>query len=361
MSKPNNMKTNIPVLRLASHQLSGNRLKAPAEVVAWAGAVQAQDFGMAKWAIGVRLPGSTEKAVEEAFNRGEVLRTHVLRPTWHFVTPKNIRWMLALSADKIKASARSRDRDLEITETLYSRTNRLIEKALEGNCHLTREDVACVLENANIRTDTARMTHFLMRAEVESIVCSGRLKGKTHTYALLDERVSPDPALHREEALARLAGIYFTSHSPATLQDFAWWSGLSQTEAQNGLDTVQADLLAEKKNGLTYYRPANTFARKQEAPAQVHLLPAFDEYIIAYRDRLAVLPAENYAGAISSNGIFRPVILINGIVAGLWKRTASKHQPLELNFLTPPDAVAESLIRQAADRYLTFRTETNKY
>ncbi|MDR1336794.1 MAG: winged helix DNA-binding domain-containing protein [Tannerella sp.] len=359
MMKSGYTKTNIPALRLTGHQLSGSKLKTPGEVVAWAGAVQAQEFGMAKWAIGVRLPDSTEATVVEAFNRGDILRTHVLRPTWHFVTPENIRWMLALSADRIKASARSRDRDLEITETLYSRTGRLIEKALEGNRHLTREDVACVLEKANIRTDPARMTHFLMRAEVEGIVCSGRLQGKTHTYALLDGRAAPAPALHREEALVRLAGIYFTSHSPATLQDFAWWSGLSQTEAQSGLSAVQADLLAEKTNGLTYYRPASTSACTRETPAQAHLLPAFDEYIIAYRDRGAVLPAENYAGVISSNGIFRPVILVNGIVAGLWKRTASRRRPLELNSFTPPDAFAESLIRQAASRYLSFRTETN--
>jgi hypothetical protein len=260
MMKSDYTEMNIPALRLTGHQLSGSRLKTPAEVVAWAGAVQAQDFGMAKWAIGVRLPDSTEAAVEEAFNRGDVLRTHVMRPTWHFVTPENIRWMLALSAGRIKASARSRDRDLEITETLYSRTGRLIEKALEGNRHLTREDVGHMLENANIRTDAARLTHFLMRAEVEGIVCSGRMKGKTHTYALLDERAAPTPALHREEALARLAGIYFASHSPATLQDFAWWSGLSQKEAQNGLNAVQADLFAEKTDGLTYYRPASTVA-----------------------------------------------------------------------------------------------------
>jgi hypothetical protein len=360
MSKPNYTKKNIPALRMANHQLADSKLKTPAEVVAWAGAVQAQDFGMAKWAIGVRLPDSTEAMVEEAFNRGDVLRTHVMRPTWHFVTPENIRWMLALSADRIKASARSRDRDLEITETLYFQTNRLIEKTLEGDRHLTREDVARVLEKANIRTDTARLTHFLMRAEVEGVVCSGRLKGKMHTYALLDERVAPAIALHREEALAQLAGIYFASHSPATLQDFAWWSGLSQTEAQNGLNAVQVDLFAEKMNGLTYYRSANISAYTREVPAQAHLLPAFDEYIIAYRDRGAVLPAENYAGVISSNGIFRPVILVNGTVAGLWKRTASKRQPLELNSFTPPDALTESLIRQAADRYLAFRTETDK-
>jgi hypothetical protein len=349
-----NQKINIPLRRLASHQLSGSRPATPAEVAAWAGAMQAQDFGMAKWAIGIRLPDSTNAGVQEAFDRGDLLRTHVLRPTWHFVTPENIRWMLTLSADKIKASARSRDRDLEITETLYSRTNRLIEKALEGNRSLAREDVARMLEQANIRTNPARMTHFLMRAEVEGLVCSGPMQGKTHTYALLDERAAPTPALHRDEALARLAGIYFASRSPATLHDFAWWSGLSQTEAKTGLNAVRPELLAEQTNGSTYYHPAHTSDGPQQAPPQAHLLPAFDEYIIAYRDRAAVLPAENQAGVISSNGIFRPVILVDGRVAGLWKRTASKRQPLELNPFSPPDARTENLIRHAANRYLSF-------
>jgi hypothetical protein len=195
------------------------------------GAVQAQDFNMAKRAVGIRLAGAVNddaaKTVDDAFNRGSFLRTHVLRPTWHFVSPENIRWMLDLSAGRIKSASKPRDRDLEITETLYAKTNRIITKSLEGNKHMARDDLARELEKAKINADSARGYHFIMRAELDGLICSGAVRGKTQTYTLLSERAPAARPLPKDESLARLANIYFSSHSPATLRDFAWWSGLS--------------------------------------------------------------------------------------------------------------------------------------
>jgi hypothetical protein len=310
----------IAAIRLAAHHLSETVFKTPKEIVSWMGAMQAQDYNMAKLAVGVRLPGCTDKQVEEAFNKGEILRTHVMRPTWHFVAPEDIRGMLLLSADKIKISARSRDRDLGITEELYVRTNQLIRKSLEGNKHLTRKELSEIFEKAGIEADTSRMTHFMMRAEVEAIVCSGALRGKEHTYALLDERVSSHYVVSKEEALVKLVQSYFRSHCPATLSDFVWWSGLSLTEAKRGMEAVKSQFFAEEIGGQTYWI-ADSFRNISEAKDAVFLLPAFDEYIIAYRDRSAVLPSENFSKAVSSNGVFRPVIVVNGQVVGLWKRT----------------------------------------
>jgi hypothetical protein len=199
-------------LRLASHRLLDTRLQTPEAVVAWMGAVQAQDFTMAKRALGIRLAGAVDAAgtmVDDAFNRGCFLRTHVLRPTWHFVVPENIRWMLDLSAERIKASAQARDRDLEITETLYTKTNQILAAALAGHKNLTREDLARELETAKINADASRMYHFLMRAELEGLVCSGAVCGKKQTYALLDERAPAARPVPREESLARLADTYF--------------------------------------------------------------------------------------------------------------------------------------------------------
>ncbi|GHV05216.1 hypothetical protein FACS189416_4600 [Bacteroidia bacterium] len=328
------MNTYISDIRLASHQLSGTQIQTPKDLVLWMGAMQAQDYNMSKWAIGIRLPGYTDKSVEEAFNRGDILRTHVMRPTWHLVSPENIRWMLMLSAEKIKASSKSRDRDLEITEELYTHTNRLIEKILEGNNHLTREAMAEELKGAGIPVDNARMTHFMMRAEVEGIICSGSQQGKAHTYALLEERVPQAKSINKVESLAKLAQIYFTSHCPATLQDFAWWSGLSQTEAKEGLEAVKYSFIPEVIEGQTYWI-APQFSNVAPVASSVHLLPAFDEYIISYRDRSAVLPLDHQSQAISSNGIFRPVILQDGQVIGLWKKSATKSRPVDFSFFTP--------------------------
>jgi hypothetical protein len=343
----------IARIRLASHQLSDTRLQTPEAVVSWMGAMQAQDYNMAKWAVGVRLPGYTEKRIEEAFNQGKILRTHVLRPTWHFVTPENIRWMLALSAGRIKSSSFSRDRDLEITEELYSRTNRIIEKALEGNRYLTREAISTELEKYKIIVNSARFYHFLMRAEVEGIVCSGALQGKNQTYALLDERAPSVSPLYKEEALAKLAQLYFQSHQPATLPDFVWWSGLSTTEARQGLEAVKSKFIAEEINGQTYWLQ-NDFREIPLAENFCCLLPAFDEYIIAYRDRSAALLSEHHSKAVSSNGVFRPVIVVNGQVVGLWKKSASKKSPVLFDFFEQPDIVTKNLVEKAAEGFKDF-------
>ncbi|KAA6327353.1 hypothetical protein EZS27_023653 [termite gut metagenome] len=336
-------------------------MQTPKDVVSWMGAIQAQDYAMAKWAVGIRFSGSTDKQVEEAFNKGEILRTHVMRPTWHFVAPENIRWMLALSADRIKASARSRDRDLEITEELYSQVNRIIRQSLEGNKFLTREAVGQALKDAGIVVDTSRMIHFMMRAEVEGVVCSGALQGKSHTYALLDERVPPAKPLHKEEALAKLAQLYFTSHCPATLQDFVWWSGLLQTEAKKGLESVKSGFVAEEMNGQTYWI-ADTFKNApSNADTSIHLLPAFDEYIISYRDRKAVLPLDNHSKAISSNGIFRPTIVANGQVVGLWKKSNAKNESVSLALFESSDVLAKNEINKAIDTFSAFLAKMTVY
>jgi hypothetical protein len=298
------------------------------------GALQAQDFNMAKWAVGIRFPECTDKMVEAAFNKGEILRTHLMRPTWHFVAPENIRWLLSLTADKIKSSSRSRDRDLEITESVYHKSNQVIQKALAGHKHRTREDLGKELEKAKITVNTSRMVHFMMRAEVEGLVCSGALQGKTHTYALLDERVPPTKPLHREEALAKLAHIYFTAHCPATLQDFVWWSGLSQAEAKKGMDAVKSDFMTEMINGQSYWM-ADRFGKAACVAESALLLPAFDEYIISYKDRQEMIPLEHYCSAISSNGIFRPTIAVNGQVIGVWKKSTAQKSPVIFDFFEP--------------------------
>ncbi|MDR0815315.1 MAG: winged helix DNA-binding domain-containing protein [Bacteroidales bacterium] len=351
------MKTHLPTItdiRLQSHQLAGTTLQTPRELLAWMGAMQAQDFNMAKWAIGVRLRNMKEPDVMAAYSRGEILRTHVLRPTWHFVAPENIRWMLALSAERIKSSSRSRDRELDISEKLYDACNDLIRKVLQGR-QLTRNELGQELEKAGIMVNSARLVHFMMRAEVEGVVCSGAPAGKEQTYALLDERAPRMPVISKEEALAKLARIYFTSHCPATLADFVWWSGLSMTEARQGMDAVKNDFVAETIGDKTYLI-ANTFKNSAIQKPSACLLPAFDEYLISYTDRSAALASENHSKAVSSNGVFRPIIVVDGKVAGLWKKTQNKKQPVVFNFFASQPVPSADSMNKAVEAIVAFRT-----
>jgi hypothetical protein len=295
--------------------------------------------------------------VNEALSKGEILRTHVLRPTWHFVAPENIRWMLALSAERIKSSARSRDRDLGIIEALYDTTNQLIRKILEGR-QLTREILGKELKKAGITVDSSRMTHFLMRAEVEGIVCSGATVGKEQTYALLDDRVPAYKSVSKDEALEKLCRIYFTSHSPDTIADFAWWSGLSMNEARQGMEAIKTEFTKMEICDSTYYFSDNIPDENAQTMQSTYLLPAFDEYIISYRNRSAALSTENNSKAVSSNGIFRPTIIADGKVVGLWKKTQVKSNPVALDFFETPK-LSKQNIQQAIEAFSLFYRKNN--
>jgi hypothetical protein len=333
-----------------SHQLRHPEWNEPEKLVAWMGAIQAQDYGMSKWAVGVRLKSATVGDVEAALNRGDILRTHVMRPTWHLVAAENIRWMLQLSKERLKSSGKSRDRDLEITEELYSKCNRHIIKILEGNRHLTRQEIGGELTKAGIAVNTSRMIHFMMRAETEGIVCSGIDKGKKQTYALLDERVPPVKALHREEALAALATNYFRSHSPAGLQDFVWWSGLSVKEAKQAVGLIQPELFCD---GHLWIH-SSSCNRVYSEDNRLHFLPAFDEYVIAYKDRTNILAVEHQPKAFSKNGIFQPVIIHNGQIVGVWKKAANKNRIEFQPSFFEEMSLSDDRIKIATDRYEAF-------
>jgi hypothetical protein len=346
--------TDIANTRLINQQIERPRFKAVKELVGWMGAMQAQDYGMVKWAIGVRLPNATDRLIETAINNGKIIRTHILRPTWHFVSADDIYWMLALRAAPIKASLRSRFSQLGLSESIVSKSNTIMENKLQGGKHLTREDLLPELTKAGIPTDENRASHLLVWAELDGLVCSGAIKGRKQTYALLEERVPKTALPTREEALARLAKKYFNSHGPATLPDFAWWSGLSGKDASHALELVKLDFHSETIEAQTYWFPQNQTLPLAGKKA-VYVLPAFDEYIISYKDRRAALPYEDFDKAVSDNGIFRPIIVVNGQVTGIWKRTIKKDKVLvETTFFKNPDNKTIPLIEKAARGYGKF-------
>lgn len=311
--------------RLHSQHITGMPFKAAKDIVSWMGAMQAQDYNHAKWAVGLRLPGATDKTIEKAIAKGDIIRTHLLRPTWHLVSAKDIYWMLELTAPHIKASLKSRHKELELTSTVFKKSNKVIEKALTGGKQLTREELVSVLQKGKLNTGDQRAAHMLLVAELDQIICSGATREKKTTYGLLAECVRQTKKLNRDEALALLAKKYFTSHGPATLQDFTWWSGLPAADARKALEMVKGDFTSERIDVQTYWFDPSTSPVNNES---VYLLPAFDEFIISYKDRSACLAFPDHKKTISNNGIFRPVIVIGGQAIGIWKRTTGKHKTL---------------------------------
>ncbi len=273
------MGLDIARLRLHNQHISTADFEQPVDVVRWMGAVQAQDYEGAKWAVAQRTNGLSNAALEQACTDGTILRTHVMRPTWHFVTPADIRWMLELTAPRVNAMATH---------------------------------------------DLLRLTYMVGRAELDGLICSGAKRGKQFTYALLDERAPQAKTLARDEALAELAKRYFTSHGPATLKDYVWWSGLTTADARAGLEMIKSSLFHEDVDGKTYWFAASNPPPKSGAPA-VYLLPDYDEYSVGYADRSAVFD-EQHTDKLDSRGsvLAQYIIVVDGKIVGTWKRTFKK-------------------------------------
>ena len=345
----------IAHLRLHNQHIARSTFTEPAAVVQWLGAVQAQDYAAAKWALGLRLPGSTEEVIEQAFAVGTILRTHVMRPTWHFVLPADIRWLLALTAPRVKAAMAYGNRQAELDDALFQRSNAVLTKALQNGKQLTRPELVSVLQQAGIATNELRFTHIMMRAELDGIVCSGARHGKQFTYALLDERVPPARPFERDEALADLSMRYFTSHGPATVGDFVWWSGLTITDARAGLAQVSPHLLREVVDGQSYWF-APSAPPAQNLVQAAYLLPNYDEYVVGYTDRSAIFDAPHINLSDSrGNVLFNHTMVLDGRIVGTWKRTLKKESVIFIpNFFAPPDVAATSAFTSAIDRYGEF-------
>jgi winged helix DNA-binding protein len=312
-------------LRLHNQLLSQTKFNQPSQVVAWLGAVQSQDYAGGKWAIAQRTNGLTDADIEQAFARGEILRTHVMRPTWHFVTPADIRWMLELTAPRVRAAMASTNRQLGLDTAIFKKSNAVLAKGLQGNQHLTRSELGKILQKAGVPADGLRLGHLMGRAELDGVICSGARRGKQHTYALLDERAPQVKTLERDEALAELTRRYFRSHGPATLRDFVWWSGLTTNDARRGIEFVKTQLESETRDDQTYWFVPSR-AGKEPSPT-VHLLPNYDEYTVGYTDRASIFDV-THTDKLDSRGsiLFQYAIVMDGLVAGTWKRTIKKNE-----------------------------------
>ena len=347
---------NIAQQRLHNQLITQRIFEKAGDVVRWLCAVQAQDYAAAKWALGLRLQNSTDDLIEQAFTDGTILRTHVMRPTWHFVLPADIRWMLALTAPRVKAAIAYYDRTLGLDDTFFTRSNALLAKALQGGKQLTRTELVSVLQQADIATDNLQQVgHIIMRAELDGIICSGARRGRRFTYALLDERAPQIRTLDRNEALAEFARRYFTSRGPATLQDFVWWSGLTVADARTGLEMVTSQLLYEVIDGQTYWFTSSTLPAN-DLSQTVYLLPNYDEYIVGYTDRSAVFDTSHTQHLDArGNVLFQHTIVLNGRVVGTWKRTIKKDEViLTPSLFTTLNEAETRALAASAERYAMF-------
>jgi hypothetical protein len=340
--------------RLRNQKLTRTALRTPEDVVAWLGAVQAQEYPGARWALGQRAKGLTDAAVEEAFDAGRILRTHVMRPTWHFVTPADIRWLLTLTAPRVHAVSAYYYRRLELDATVLRRSRAIFERALGDGTFLTRTELAAALAGGGIEAKGQRLAAVVMHAELERVICSGPKRGKQFTYALLDERAPRARTLDREESLAELAGRYFTSHGPATLRDFVWWSGLTVREAKVGVESAVPALVRVANGERTYYAAASRSAPPPAAPT-AHLVPTYDEYLIAYKDReFAHATAATSAGGDPID-IYAQFLIVDGRFAGTWRPYADTDTcvvPIVASH--PLTALNRRSIAEAAERYAQF-------
>jgi len=349
------MALDIASYRLQNQKLSRTDLTNPVDVVHWLGAVQSQDFAGGKWAIGLRANGLTESDVERAFTDGSILRTHVMRPTWHFVTPEDIRWMLKLTAPRVRALMAYNDRQIELDTATIKKSYDVLTRTLQGGQQLTRAELGAALQKSRINTDELRLTHLAMHAELEGVICSGAKRGKQFTYALLEERVPPTRVLEHEEAVIELARRYFTSHGPATAKDFSWWSGLSGADVKLGLDSIKPDFEHEDVNGTTYWfvEPAK---KVKNIGNRAYFLPNYDEYTVGYTDRSAIFD-RSHSSKLDSRGsvLAQHVILTGGQIAASWKRTLkTKSVAIEATLFRSLSEKEMHAMVEAAERYATF-------
>jgi hypothetical protein len=309
--------------RLHNQHLSVAPLADPVAVVGHFGAMQAQEYAVAKWSVAQRTSGFDDVAMQRAVDDGAILRTHALRPTWHFVAAADIGWIQALTAPRVHALNAYYYRLHGMDDDLAAKTNNVLTEALRGGNHLTRKELAEALGKTGIEATGNRLAYIVIRAELDGLIANGPMRGKQHTYALISERAPGARTLEPDEALAELTRRYFASHGPATVKDFSWWSSLTITQIKRGLDLVGSALAREDVDGRTYwFAPAGPAPRDRSPTA--HVLQAYDEYVVAYTESRQVINLdERPLGVPNENVPIHPIVLDSQLV-GRWRRVVDR-------------------------------------
>lgn len=352
-------------MRLAAQQLSSHSITGITELVQHMGALQAQDFPMSKWAIGCRLNDVTQDDVDKAFANGTIVRTHLLRPTWHIVAATDLMWMLELTSPGILRATRGYHKNVEITPKILQASAKVLEKMLTDKIDMSREEIGEHLRRGKINIDENRLSHLLMDAELNGMICSGSVDKNGQRYRLIPEKIKSAPKPHRDEAIQRLTATYFKSHGPATIHDFYWWSALSITDCKKGLSLNSKTLASFDDNGTTYFFDESCSAFT-ETKKQHHLLPSFDEFFIGYKDRSASIAVINNTKLFTNNGIFWPSLITNGRASGSWKRKITgRYVDINIELFVSPSSISIRNLNAQATRFGRFlgkeaRTKTGR-
>jgi hypothetical protein len=310
------MNAAIAAARLDNQCIATSLRRRPEDVVARLGAVQAQEYPAARWALALRMRGPvTAAGIDRALNDGRIIRTHVLRPTWHFVVPADLRWMLALTAPRVRQGLAFANRYYQLDPALRARATAIFERALGDGACLTRQELGDALKRARVAATGVRLALLTIDAEIDGVICSGPARGAQMTYALLASRVPAAAAMERDEALGELTRRYLTSHGPASIRDLSWWSGLTAKDARRGVEIARAR--QHPIDGIVYWTIGD-LPRRRPSRAEVHLLPTYDEYLVAYRD-LAAVPRPP-----ATRGRLQPAVVIGGEIAGTWRTLRAK-------------------------------------
>lgn len=335
-------------LRMHNQMLNHHPLGDPGQLVERMIAVQAQDYFGALWAVGMRTAKGLLAGVEQAFDQGKILRTHVLRPTWHFVSPNDIHWLLQLTGPRVHVANAHMYRKVGLDAKLMVRATKAIEKGLGEGQELTRAEIEMLLDKAGIQASGLLLVYILMQAELEGLICSGARKGKQFTYRRLP---ATKAAFHRDEALGKFALRFFTVRGPASARDLGYWSGLTLAEARVGLEMAKSELqpIYDSDDELWFAEP-ESMPRAKGAVA--YLLPNYDEYGMSYKDHGAGFEV---SGSKLFDYSFSHPIAVGLRLAGSWRRVMRKDSILiETRAIKPFVKKERDLIEQAAKRYSRF-------
>jgi len=348
-------KSDFAKFRLINQHISADPFSDPRDVVNLLVAVQSQEYASAKWALGLRLDNAIDADIELAFTNGSILRTHLLRPTWHFVLPSDIRWLLALTGPRVNKLNAFMYRREGLDEAILKKSQDVIASALQGGYQFTRDELEVVLENAGFQMKKGQyLVYILMSAELNGVICSGARRGKQFTYALLDELVPKTSSFYPEEALAELSKRYFLSRGPASVSDFAKWSGLTKAEAGRGLKSVKGQFEKVDVDGQEYWF-AEPLSPLMITSPSVFLLSVFDEYISGYKD-YSSYGDESVGEKLRQLGnALHFIIVIDGLIVGTWRRELGKHSvEIQTNLFRELSVPESQAVRDAGQRYGKF-------